>query len=90
VTYTSIALRRRQRQGGNEVKITFYGRSTNFHAIWDDGIIEEATGLRTLMPGYRIEPVAVRAEAETLDRTVTASTATQSAPSDTLSHLPEA
>lgn len=76
-------------KGGNGVKITFYGRSTNFHAIWDEGIIEEATGLRTPMPGYRIEPVAVRAEAETLDKTVTASEAAHWASPGMLSHLPE-
>ena len=27
-------------RGGNEVHLTFLGRRTNFHAVWDGGIIE--------------------------------------------------
>ena len=29
-------------RGGNEVPVTFMGRQTNLHAVWDTGIIEPA------------------------------------------------
>jgi hypothetical protein len=31
-------------RGGNEVAVTFMGRQTNLHAVWDTGIIEPAIG----------------------------------------------
>lgn len=38
-------------RGGNDVHLTYFGRSTNLHAVWDGGIIEEALHIR-LEPNY--------------------------------------
>ncbi len=29
-------------RGGNSVRVTFFGRPTNLHAVWDSGILEES------------------------------------------------
>ncbi len=41
-------------RGGNEIKITFFGRNTNLHAIWDFGMFNEAVWGQPRSPnGYQ-------------------------------------
>src|SRR4051794_33270928 len=53
-------------RGGNDVRLTYFSKSTNLHSIWDGGIIEQATGLR-VGPSFSIDYAAVSAVARTLD-----------------------
>jgi hypothetical protein len=59
-------------RGGNAVKLTYFGRSTNLHAIWDGAIIEHAMGLQ-LGPHFRFNHEAVATEAHKLDARFSAS-----------------
>lgn len=74
-------------QGGNAIKVTFYGRPQKLHAIWDSEILERATGLRTMMPGYRIDHGAARAVAQKLNKAIDPNQAARWAPPDMLAHI---
>jgi hypothetical protein len=77
-------------RGGNDIKVSFFGKPTNLHAIWDDAILEHATGLRTLVLNYRIDRDAARAEAEQLDRAIVPEQAARWAPPGLVEHLKDA
>jgi hypothetical protein len=55
---------------GNDVRLTYFGKPTNLHAIWDGGIIEHATGLK-VGPKLSIEHQAVASVAANLDNAIT-------------------
>jgi S1/P1 Nuclease len=57
-------------RGGNDIHLTYYGKSTNLHSIWDGAIIEHATGMQ-LGPHFSIDSVAVAAQASKLDAAIT-------------------
>jgi hypothetical protein len=76
-------------RGGNDVHVSFYGTSTNLHSVWDDRLLEHATRLRTLMPGYRIDRMAAQAVADRLNAGISGDEATQWAPSGMISDLQE-
>ena len=44
--------------GGNTVKLTYFGRRTNLHQIWDSRILERALDLR-LKPHYQVNEARV-------------------------------
>ena len=73
-------------RGGNEVKLTYFGKSTNLHAIWDGAIIEHATGLR-LGPHFSFNREATATEAHKLDSGFTASQRHDWASAELLSRL---
>ncbi len=56
-------------KGGNEIRLTYFVKRTNLHAVWDGGIIEQATDLR-LGPDYSFDRAAVAAVAADLDRRI--------------------
>jgi hypothetical protein len=62
-------------RGGNDVHLTYFGRSTNLHAVWDGGIIEEVLHIQ-LGPNYAPDLAATRAEAAGLERSITTADAT--------------
>jgi hypothetical protein len=74
-------------RGGNDVHVSFYGASTNLHSVWDDGLLEHATGLRTLMPGYRIDRKAAQAVADRLNADISGDETTRWASSGMVSDL---
>lgn len=51
--------------GGNDVKLTYFGRRTNLHQIWDSRILEHALGLH-MRPHYEFDHTAVRQQARRL------------------------
>ncbi|NHN85923.1 nuclease [Acetobacter musti] len=61
-------------KGGNTVKLTYFGNSLNghmnLHSLWDEGIIDHATGL-TVGPHYTIDFGAAQNEAKKLDKDIT-------------------
>ena len=73
-------------RGGNYVRLTYFHRETNLHAVWDGGIIEEALHVK-LGPNYAPDLAATRAEAERLGQTLTATDAAAWAPSGLSAHL---
>jgi S1/P1 Nuclease len=54
-------------RGGNDVRLTYLGRSTDLHAVWDGGIIEAQLHTR-LGPNYAPDLVATHLEADQLER----------------------
>ena len=68
------------------MRLSFYGKETNLHAIWDGGIIEEALGLH-LGPNYSFDHEAVRQAAVRLDATITSADRASWCPSGTTAHL---
>jgi hypothetical protein len=57
-------------KGGNMVGLSFFGKHTNLHAVWDGGIIEHALELH-LGPDYSFDHEAVAADARKLDAEIT-------------------
>jgi hypothetical protein len=53
-------------KGGNTIHLSFFGKETNLHAVWDGGIIERAEGLK-LGPNYSFDHDAVQTDAGKLD-----------------------
>jgi hypothetical protein len=66
-------------KGGNTIHLTYFGKSTKFHAVWDGGIIEQALGIR-LGPNFTPDLAATRQEAARLNGNVSASDAAAWAP----------
>jgi hypothetical protein len=56
-------------RGGNDVKLTYFGKPTNLHAIWDGGIIEHVTGLQ-IGPSFTFDHPAVATVARGLDAAI--------------------
>lgn len=52
-------------KGGNEVTLTYFGRHTNLHQIWDSRILEQALGLH-MRAHYEYDHAAVRRQARRL------------------------
>jgi hypothetical protein len=75
-------------RGGNSVNVTFFGHRKNLHSVWDDGLLEQATGLRTTMPGYKIDHEAAQTAALNMDGTIAPGDAAQWAPAGLASSLP--
>jgi hypothetical protein len=57
--------------GGNDVKLTFFGKQTNLHRIWDSAIIEKALNLH-LGPHYTFDHNMVKSAAKSLESQITA------------------
>jgi hypothetical protein len=73
-------------RGGNDVHLTYFGSSTNLHAVWDVGIIEQALHIQ-LGPNYAPNLAATRAEAAGLVHSITAADATAWAQAGLAAHL---
>jgi hypothetical protein len=73
-------------RGGNDVKLTYFGKSTNLHAIWDGAIIEHATGLQ-LGPHFTFDHAAVATEAQKLDAAISPSQRQQWASTGLMTNL---
>ncbi|WP_147418246.1 S1/P1 nuclease [Salinisphaera sp. Q1T1-3] len=58
-------------KGGNTVQLTYFGRRTNLHRIWDSAIVDRALGLH-VGPQFQIALPATRTAARTLDDMITA------------------
>lgn len=52
-------------KGGNDVKLTYFGRRSNLHQVWDSRILEHALGLH-MRPHYEFDHAAVRKQARRL------------------------
>jgi S1/P1 Nuclease len=70
------------------VRLTYFQRSMNLHAVWDEGIIEQALHVQ-LAPNYAPDLLATRAEAARLDSDI-APAAAAWAPTDLTAHLDRA
>lgn len=57
-------------RGGNDVHLTYFGKHTNLHAIWDGAIIEHETRLQ-LGPNYTVDHQAIGVVSQSLDATIT-------------------
>jgi hypothetical protein len=53
-------------QGGNQVKLSYFGKHTNLHSIWDGAILEQALNLR-LGPNFTFDHALVRQTANQLN-----------------------
>src|ERR1700683_70251 len=42
-------------QGGNDVRVTYNGRNTNLHSLWDSGLLGHMGKESELFPGYSAE-----------------------------------
>jgi hypothetical protein len=73
-------------RGGNDIHLTYRGRSTNLHAVWDVGIIEQALGVR-LGPDFAPDLDATRKQAVTLGGNISARDAATWAPSGLVTQL---
>jgi hypothetical protein len=73
-------------KGGNTIHLSYFRRSTNFHAVWDGGVIEQALGVR-LGPHFAPDLAATRQEAATLGSNVSASDAAAWAPNGLVAQL---
>ena len=73
-------------KGGNTVRLSFFGKETNLHAIWDGGIIEHALGLG-LGPNYSFDHGTVQIDAQKLDAAINASDRATWAPVGMTGHL---
>lgn len=73
-------------RGGNDVKLTYFGKNTNLHAVWDGGIIEAALHVH-LGPNFAPNLTATRAEAVKEEKLIAAPIASSWAPSDLVAHL---
>jgi hypothetical protein len=56
-------------RGGNDVHLTYFGKPTNLHAVWDGGVIEQALGV-TLGPNFTPNLTATQKEATILGRNI--------------------
>lgn len=45
-------------KGGNNVKVTFFGKSTNLHSLWDSAMLERFEPKETLLVQYLEEKIA--------------------------------
>lgn len=52
-------------KGGNEVTLTYFGRHTNLHQVWDSRILEQALGLH-MRAHFEYDHAAVQRHAERL------------------------
>lgn len=52
-------------KGGNDVTLTYFGRHTNLHQVWDSRILEQALGLH-MRAHYEYDHAAVRRQARRL------------------------
>jgi S1/P1 Nuclease len=73
-------------RGGNDVHLTYFGRSTNLHAVWDGGIIEEALHIQ-LGPNDTPDLAKTRAHAPSLEHSITAADAAAWAQTGLAAHL---
>jgi S1/P1 Nuclease len=73
-------------RGGNLVVLTFFGRSTNFHSVWDGGMIEEALDVH-LGPHFQPDLQATAAEAKKLNAKILEANAAAWAPDGLAAHL---
>jgi S1/P1 Nuclease len=73
-------------RGGNDVHLTYFGRSTNLHAVWDSGIIQNALRI-PLGPNSAPDLEVSRGEAARFERSITAADATAWAPFGLAAHL---
>ena len=62
-------------KGGNNVHLTYYGKSTELHAVWDGGVIEHHYGW-TLGPNFSFDHQAVRTAAQNIDKGISKSART--------------
>jgi hypothetical protein len=76
-------------KGGNNIDLRYFGRSTDLHAVWDGGIIEQALGIH-LGPHFAPNLTATQQEATVLGGNVTATQAASWAPSGLASQLDSA
>jgi hypothetical protein len=76
-------------KGGNDIHLTYFGKSTNLHAVWDGGVIEQALGVK-LGPHFAPNLTATSQEATVLGGNVTATQAASWAPSGLASQLDSA
>lgn len=58
-------------KGGNDVKLAYFGRRTNLHAVWDSAILDRALGL-TVRRDYSFDYGPTRNAANRLDADITA------------------
>jgi hypothetical protein len=56
-------------KGGNDVRLTYFGKRTNLHALWDGGILEHALDLQ-LGPHYTFDHEAVEKDSQAIDDSV--------------------
>jgi len=66
-------------RGGNKVHLTFNGKRTNFHSLWDGGMIEDVLEIQ-LGPHFEPDLQATTAEAMTLNAAIRATDAAVWAP----------
>jgi hypothetical protein len=60
-------------KGGNNVRVTYYGKSTELHAVWDGGVLEKNYGWK-LGPNLSFDHDTIRATAKTMDKQISAQT----------------
>jgi hypothetical protein len=76
-------------KGGNNIHLTYFGKSTNLHAVWDGGVIEQALGVK-LGPDFAPNLTATQQEATVLNGNVSPTQAASWAPSGLTSQLDSA
>jgi hypothetical protein len=73
-------------RGGNLVHLSYFGKSTNFHSVWDGGIIEEALDLQ-LGSHFQPDLKATAAEATKLNEKIRDTDAAAWAPDGLTAHI---
>lgn len=73
-------------KGGNSVNLTYFGKSTNLHSVWDGRIIEQALGV-TLGPNFAPDLPATQQVATVLGGNISANQASHWAPAGLTSQL---
>jgi len=73
-------------KGGNSIHLTYFSKSTNLHAVWDGGIIEQALGV-TLGPNFAPNLAATQQVATVLGGNISANQAGDWAPAGLTSQL---
>jgi hypothetical protein len=76
-------------KGGNDIHLTYFHRSTNLHAVWDGGVIEQALHVH-LRPNFTPDLSATRAEASNLNQAISNNHVVAWAPDGLAAHLPVA
>jgi hypothetical protein len=76
-------------KGGNDIHLIYFGKSTNLHAIWDGGIIEQALGTH-LGPNFAPDLAATQQEAATLSGNISPNDAATWAPTGMAAQLDNA
>ncbi len=74
-------------RGGNDLTLTYDGRPTNLHAVWDLGLIERELQTK-LGPNWTPDLAVTRAEAARLDADITPAEAATWAPARMAARLP--